>query len=125
MRLAVVVLLIVFGMHYAADIAATAYAAEQQVRAAKAWEYVFTALGCAGLFVLVGILGRQRMAWPVCAFGAVECMERAVGRLAKPIGPPPPEVPQFSGLLGSVAFWAGLGCSLWLALELLERTKKK
>jgi hypothetical protein len=125
MKLAALLLLTLFGIHYLNDTVASTYATPQQPYAAKAWEYIFTAVGGCIVLALLGLCARSWHVWPVILFGMVEGGERAVCRLARPIGDGAPLVKIFSGLCGVQFYWLGLIAGGILAVSMLDKLRKK
>lgn len=123
-RLAAVLLLIVFGMNYTADSIATRYAAEAQIAATKAWDYIVQGAGSGLVFLCIGLIARKPLVWPVCLWGAFEAWQRSVCRLARPIGGEVPEVPLFSGLCGVDFYWLGIVAAVMLAAHMLDKGDK-
>jgi hypothetical protein len=121
MRLPVLLLLLVIGMHYLPDHIAAGYA--NKLAAAKAWEYILGGAGGAALFLLVGLLARHPLAWPPVLWGAVEEGERAMCRLAKPIGGDVPVAELFSGLCGVEAYWLGVIAGGIIAVTMLDKLR--
>jgi len=123
-RLAAILLLTVFGIHYLNDNVASFYAYMQQVAAAKAWEYVFTNAGLCVVLACVGLLARKPLVTAICVWGIVESAERVVCRLDRPIGGQPPVVELYSGLCGVKFYWIGLIVAVCLAIEWLDKFRE-
>src|SRR6187455_2491944 len=68
-RLAALLLALLFGVHYLNDTIASSYAPPQRVAAAKAWEYILTNAGFCAVLAVVGMLARKPLAWPVIGWG--------------------------------------------------------
>lgn len=124
MRLAALLLAVVFGMNYTADNIAAMYGTDQ-IAAAKAWDYIAQGLGSVAVFLCLGLLARKPMAWLVCLWGALESGQRSVCRLARPIGGEPPEVPLFSGLCGVDFYWLGILAALLLAVVMADKLRRR
>lgn len=122
MRLAILLLLTVAGVHYLADPLATAYA--NQVAAAKAWEYILTNAGDCVLLLGIGLLARKPMVWLVVGWGIFESSQRVVCRLDKPIGGEPPVADLFQGLCGNGWYTLGLMAAAGLAVHILDKGTK-
>jgi len=120
-RLAVVLLLMVYGVHYLNDPIASHYAPDERIAAAKAWEYILTNAGYCAVLAVCGLLARKPLAWPVIGWGMVEFGERSMCRLARPIGGDPPEVPLFSGLCGVELYWLGIIAAAVIAIAMLDK----
>lgn len=121
MRLAAILLLTIFCMHYLPDILALNYA--DQTAAGKAWQYVMRGFGGAVLMCLLGVLARNPVVWACAFWGMVESSEEAICRLAHPIGGEPPVAHQFSGLCGPDFYWLGIIAALILAVAILEKIR--
>jgi len=124
-RLAALLLAIVYGVHYLNDPIASQYAPDQRIAAAKAWEYILTNAGFCAVLAACGVLARKPLAWPVIGWGMLEFGERSMCRLAKPIGNEPPEVQIFSGLCGVEFFWLGVFIASVIAIILLDKIRDK
>ena len=111
----------VYGVHYLNDTIASHYAPDERIAAAKAWEYILTNAGFCVSMPLFGLLARKPLAWPVISWGTVEFGERAMCRLAKPIGGDPPVVDLFSGLCGVEFYWLGIIAAAVIAIAMLDK----
>lgn len=125
MKLAVILLVTLFGMHYAPSIIASGYAPEQQIAAHKAWQYILTGVGVAVVLCVVGLLSRSALVWPPVVWGMVESGQQAVCRLAKPIGGVAPSAAPFDGLCGVDFWWAGLIAAAVIAVWYLDKIRGK
>lgn len=125
MRLIAIMLVVSFGMHGLPDLIALAYDLDQQIRAVKAWEYIFRGFGGFALCLLVGILSRSHVAFPVSLWAGIEQAQTAVCRLAHPIGGEPPVVGLFSGLCGKNWYQFGLAAALLFSLWSLDQELKE
>lgn len=124
MRLAAVLLLVVFGMHYLGDIIATGYV--ERAAAARAWEYVLRGAGGALVLLVVGLLVRRPVVWALCLWGAIEDGMRSGCRLAHPMNQRPPETDPFTGLCGDYSLYRiGLIAAAVIAVFLLDRLRGK
>jgi hypothetical protein len=122
MRLTAALLMIVFGMHYLGYIIATGY--ENQVAAARAWEYVLGGAGGALVLLAVGLLARRPVVWAVCLWGAIEDGMQSACRLAHPMNARPPTTETFSGLCGDPDWYRmGLIAAAVIAVFISSREK--
>ena len=121
MKLAVLLLFIVAGVHYSYDILAAGYA--DQAQAARNIFYILRGVGGAALFCIVGVLSRRALVWMACALGAFEETQTAACGLAVGIdGLPGYEA--FQGLCGAPWYTVGLMAIAGLAVHLLDKGKK-
>jgi hypothetical protein len=118
-------LLVIAGMHYLDNPVASFYAKDQQIAAAKAWEYILTNAFVCVVLALLGSVARKPFVWPVVLWGVAENAQRSVCRLARPIGGDPPEVPLFSGLCGVDFYWLGIVAALILAVSMADKLRCK
>lgn len=125
MRLAALLLALMYGVHYLNDPIASLYAPDQRIAAAKAWEYILTNAGFCAVLAACGMLARKPLAWPVIGWGMLELGERSMCRLARSIGSDPPEVPLFSGLCGVEFYWLGIGIAAVIAVMFLDKIRDK
>lgn len=119
MKLAVLLLVLVGGTHFAPDWIAIAY--EQQDAAARAWFYMLRGIEGVGLFAILATLARSYAVFAVCLLGMFEEGMTTACRASKPIGEFLGYAP-FSGLCGPEWYRVSLALlgvmSLGLAYEL-------
>lgn len=122
-RLAVLLFVLVFGVHYGPDLIAVHYPNPEA--ATKALFYIARGLEGVVLYLLIAILSGGwivRTVWLVCLWGLVEEAQTAVCRLSKPISTVP-GVELFSGLCGKDWYVAGLFAALVIGAFILDRGK--
>jgi hypothetical protein len=120
-RLAALLLALIAGTHYGYEPLAQFY--ENPDRAARAWFYILRGMEGSVLFVLVGLLARQRLVWLVCAWGFYEEGTTAVCRLSAGVVKPVEHYP-FEGICGSGWYTAGVLVAAGLALMIHDNKDK-
>jgi len=120
-RLAIILMLLVAGTHYAYAPLALLY--EHPKVAAKALFYVARGIEGAAVFSLLGLLSKRPEVWAVCALGFIEESETAVCRLSDPIDSVP-GVEIFDGLCGQQYYALGLWALVCLALYMRGRYER-
>jgi hypothetical protein len=120
-RLAALLLILIAATHDGYEPLAQFY--EDPDRAARALFYIFRGMEGAILFMLVGLLARQRLVWLVCAWGFYEEGSTAVCRLSAGVVKPV-EHHQFEGICGNGWYMAGVLVAAGLALMIHDNKDK-
>ncbi|QOR55731.1 MAG: hypothetical protein YHS30scaffold667_27 [Phage 65_10] len=105
-RAAVLLVLVIFGAHYAPSYLASTY--PDPAVATRAWFYVAQALKGCVLFLLIALVAPRKSysipVWAACAWGFFEDSQVAICRVAQGMGSPPPHVEIWQGLCGGSWF---------------------
>ena len=117
---AICLLFLITVTHYAYDPLALLVYQDTSGAAARAIFYVLRGHEGFWLFLVVGVLARSAVLWPVCVFGMVEEAETALCRLGHPIASSAP-YKMFTGLCGTEAYAAGVAAAAVLAFVLIRR----